>query len=250
MAVYRNPYSQRAIDLLSRRIKNEKPFFSVSLDDVPVISKTNNPEMLESLTSYLDPEVKKVTFKIYAGLSNNNDTWIYDRKGPGELGQVAGGNHALEIVQLKNEHGLKVIELKQTIKDLNRALEEAHRRVTRRNEKIEAQKRKIEEYQRRGDENGVNYGTLAGAIIKGLLPEGSMLKKLPLLAGGSKGLGQPALPPAPSNPTQEDPGKQAWEMFYDQVAPLTDEQKIQLLSLISMLCADPEKISDLVELLT
>ncbi|WP_338792311.1 hypothetical protein [Bernardetia sp. MNP-M8] len=72
-SVVNKPYSDKTLEMLLKVIEQGNKEYSITIDKMPIVTRTNDPELFYDFMDYLEPTTQFVTVKIYQGTSRHSD---------------------------------------------------------------------------------------------------------------------------------------------------------------------------------
>jgi len=186
MPVSNEPYDQLKIERLKHYLedmasKGEAKPFEIFVDNLKVVSKTEDPKHFESFEYYMNEDTQKIRILIYnSAAGNRNDQYCFmltsakQQHGPG-LGEI--DNIIKEkLAERDREH--ETARLKEELEKTKLQLEEAEEYSEQLREQLEAQK---------ASGGKMHWGDLASYALEGIVRRNpQILQKLPygeVLAG-------------------------------------------------------------------
>ena len=216
----RYPYTPEKLELVRRTLelateKGEPKDYSILIDDLKVLDRTNNLDHFLSFEDSLDPTSKEITIRVFQGKSRSFDTYVFERKSKQEapaasFGGLAGIDSESAFLGRIDTEVTKRLDFERT-KDELKALREKNENLTKSNARLKKQIETHEKTIADMDSKDSKFAMLGrgAAIVADNFVLGS--KKLPQTGLG--GLLAPFLGITENIPVQEVPNHDSGASF-------------------------------------
>ncbi len=246
-------FSHQNIIRIKEKIRSGGKFYSVLIDGVTYIERTDDPDKIDTYTDYWDEESQEITFKIYQGSSYTHETITYTRKPeqpatvqqPSEYGLqgVPERGISLEarmhIQGIEFQHKLKESELERRIEKLTDEGKVKDQMLAFRDSKIKELKGELKSSQDQSSitsfaENGL------GIIQKFMGLDADEEEPKPQALGASSSVSE----------AKPDPQLDQWKELFTMAREfLSKEQVDQLNRIVMDLSQSPAKIETVIQLI-
>lgn len=250
MGLRKEKYNDEKIEKLFKYIqtyadRGQPIEYEVKVDDFSAVRRTDDPALFHDFADFVDGSTRSIEIIFYSGLNNHSlEKYIFTFQ------EEAKPQEGLSGIEIKNkiQEEVNIARKEWEFDQLKRDLEKSEKYAKELEEEVEELEKELDEI--KGNQSPLEgiLGEFGSSFVSGLVRQNpKMLQKIPALSGLVEPQGNTTKEesePAAFEPSQEEnpEAKEALELVRYLKSKMSEEQFAQTMTILDLLCKQPEKI--------